>query len=258
MTFDTVQICIKIDFVLNVCYNCVDSLSIFTARQTDFVFYTGGEIMDHNHNENGRSRKFKLWVTVAVLLALLTTIVVSTAISSRRFTFDGTRLRIVSYEPGSSVTMRDRGGNYMHITAASRYSHTVEYLGETFEYTRLSATQEFLRDLPGLTWAEPAPTPNPTERRLAEISFVERVSRTVSNGPVSLGTAVASVVISFFFFLLGTAAFIYPREFWEIEQAFNFRIQNAEPTEWGILVHQIGGVFTIFVTFIVATVVVAT
>lgn len=194
------------------------------------------------HNKHGK--KVVLWIAVAALWALVILVVISLYTSSRRFEFDGNNLRVVTYAPRDAIKMVDGNGNYLIATASGAIGETitVEYLGETFSYNTMP------RRTIGNMRTEPEA--RPTQRRLAEISFIQQVRETVRHGLVSSGTAVACVVISLPVLILSVAAFLYPDKFWEFEQAFNFRVQNAEPTEWGIMVHQIGGVGGVIMTFI--------
>jgi len=211
-----------------------------------------------------------LWIATAVLWAILIAIVVLITTSSRRFEFEGNNLRIVSYEPRSNITMVDNNGNYLNVTATNIQfdatgTFTVEYLGRSFYHTisrqshsGIPSTRVIIPSEVGSLqdFLQPVETePPPTERRLAEISFIQQIAGTVLSGPVSFGLAWACVIIGFFFLLLSVASFLYPRAFWEFEQAFNLRAKNAEPTEWGIIAHQLGGGIGIATTFVFAMIV---
>jgi len=225
-------------------------------------------IVENLHKKHGK--KFVLFAVTLALWLLIIIITISITNSSRNFEFDGNSLRITSYVPRYRITAVDNNGNNFNLTATgvrrasigAEGTFTVEYLGETFEHRISLRTihQDLLPtvNLPNISQTSAEPEVPPTARRLAEIAFIEHISGTVYRGPVSISTAVLCIVISFFVLLLSISACVYPHVFWEFEQAFNFRVQNAEPTEWGILVHQLGGGVFVVLTFIIVIVALTT
>lgn len=193
-----------------------------------------------------KDRRRMLWVATFIFWTLLTVILVAMAIGSQRFEFDGNRLRIVSYERGH-VTMRDRAGSYLYVTATTNRFNTiealaVEYLGETFSH-------------PIGTHSMTSPADN--TRHAAEVLFIQQVSYAVQHGPIHLGVVILCSIAGFFLLLLSIASFLYPYEFVAFGQAFNWRMRGGEPTEFGIFGQQLSGVVGVIAIFIFAMLIVA-
>lgn len=206
-------------------------------------------------------RKGTLWIVTCVLWVILVIVVVFTTVNSRRFQFYGTSLAYVSHEPRSSVTMVDDNGDYLTVTnndgLITMGTFTVEYLGETYKYTIDTGVRS-----PASSWQpfdsfqlEEEPEEPPAYHTLTDSFFMRQAMRAMERGPASFGAAVGCVILGFLFLLLSVASWLYPREFWEFEQAFEWRVKNAEPTELGIMSHQIGGVVGVIAVFITAIVV---
>lgn len=200
--------------------------------------------------EKRHDRKRILWIATLVFWVLFIFVAILITTNSRRFEFYGNRLRVVSYEPRNSITMIDSQGNYLNVLATnlrfgSAGTFTVEYLGETFSYIIQPQTSTRIH-WPGAS----EPNEPISQRRIAEIIFIRQVSEVILNGFIPFGVAVFCIVVGFFMLLLSVTSFLYPYEFWEFEQKFNWSVQGGEPTEFGITAHQIGGVVGVLATFI--------
>jgi len=154
--------------------------------------------------------------------------------NSRRVSFNGTSLRLVSYSDAAhfrtpaNIVLVDNAGNYMHVETMAGtlwfYSgFVVEYLGETFTH-------------------DPPSAPMPRE-------FVEQIDRLLVQGPVANNEIALVIILGGLFILLGVGMFVYPFEFWEFSRKFNWSIEGGTPTDFGIYMQQFGGIFVVILAF---------
>jgi len=178
-------------------------------------------------------RKRLLIIVTLVLWAVLITMSLIIAENSRRVSFNGAGLRLVSYSMAhfgtpANLVLVDNAGNYMHVETAAgtiwfHSAFVVEYLGETFTHDPPSA--------------------------LLPPRFVEQIDRIFMQDPVAYNEVTAVIIFGALLILLGTGMFIYPFEFWEFSRKFNWSIEGGEPTEFGIFMQQVGGVILVILAF---------
>ena len=180
-------------------------------------------------------RKRLLIIVTLILWAALIAASLIVAENSRRVSFDGTSLRLVSYSvtnwwtPPANIVLVDSAGNYMYVettggTQSLGSGFVAEYLGETFIHDPPSA--------------------------LLPSGFVEQINRIRVQGPVTYFSVALVIIFGLPTILFGVGAFIYPFEYWEFNRRhFDWHIKGGEPTDYGIYMQQFGGIFVVILAF---------
>jgi len=179
-------------------------------------------------------RKRLLIIVTLILWAALIAASLIVAENSRRFNFNGTSLRLVSYSvtnwwtPPANIVLVDIAGNYMYVettggTQSLGSGFVAEYLGETFIHDPPSA--------------------------LLPSGFVEQINRIRVQGPVTYFSVALVITVGLLLILLGTGMFIYPFEFWEFSRQFNWSIKGGTPTDFGIYMEQFSGIVIVILAF---------
>jgi hypothetical protein len=226
---------------------------------------TSASLRNNLENFIGKHPKlFKAIIATLLLWALLIAILVGLTVDSRRFNFDGNRLRIVDYTLGNSITMVDNSGNFLRMyspDARAPLGHTVvgtftvEYLGEIFSDTT-SLWDEHNITMPQnplMRSDEPEePEEEPTERRLAEISFIRQVRGTLYNGPIPVSSALISIFLGCIGLIVSVLLFVYALEINKFVLEISLFIQGGEPTELSVLVHRLSAIFLMVIVFILS------